>query len=80
MPSYIEYFPVLSHFGVRLFGFGSLCSVERAALHSLGDALSIERTADDVVTYTGKVTYSAAAYENYAVLLQVVADTGDIAR
>ena len=65
---------------VRLLLFRSLCAVKRTGLHSFGNALRIERTADDVVTYARQVTDSAAAYQNYAVLLQVVTDTGYIAR
>ena len=45
---------------------------------SAGHALGIERTADDVVTHAGQVLDTAAADQNDGVLLQVVADAGDI--
>ncbi len=57
----------------------SLCAVLGTALVSLGNALSIKLTADDVVTYTGEVLYSAAADKNHGVFLQVVTDTGNVA-
>ncbi len=57
----------------------SLCAVLGTALVSLGNALSIKLTADDVVTYTGKVLYSTAADKNHGVFLQVVTDTGNVA-
>jgi hypothetical protein len=57
----------------------SLCAVLGTALVSLGNALGIKLTANDVVTYTGKVLYSAAADKNHGVFLQVVTDTGNVA-
>ena len=64
--------------GLLLSCLGTLGAVLGAGLHSLGDALRVEGTADDVVTHTGEVTHTAAADKHYGVLLQVVADTGDI--
>ena len=43
-----------------------------------GNALSIESTSDDVVTYTREILYTSASDENDAVLLKVVTDTGDV--
>ena len=57
----------------------TLCAVEGAALHALGNASSIESTADDVVTNAGQVADLAATDQDNRVLLQVVTDTGDVA-
>ena len=51
--------------------------LERACIRPL-HALGIEGAADDVVTDTGQVLDTAAADHNDGVLLQVVADTGDV--
>ena len=56
----------------------SLCAVLGTALVTVCNALCVKRTADDVVTHTGKVSYTASSDENYRVLLQVVSDTGNI--
>ena len=57
---------------------GSLGTVLGTSLHTVGNALSVEGTADDVVTDTGQVTNTAAANQNDAVLLQVMTDTGNV--
>lgn len=57
----------------------TLCSVLGAALLTVGDALGIQRSANDVVTDTGQVTNTASADQNDRVLLQVVSDTGNVA-
>jgi len=57
---------------------GSLCTILGASLLAVCNTLSIQSTANDVVTYTGKVLYTAAANQNNRVLLQIVADTGDV--
>ena len=57
----------------------TLCAVEGAALHALGNASSIESAADDVVTHARQIAHLAAADQNNRVLLQVVADAGDVA-
>ena len=57
----------------------TLCAVEGAALHTLGNASCVQSAADDVVTYARQVTDLAATDQNYRVLLQVVTDTGDVA-
>ena len=49
------------------------------SLHTTLHTLGVERTADDVVTYTGKVLDTTATDQNDGVLLQVVTDTGDLA-
>ena len=63
----------------ELFLLGSLCTVLGTGLVPVGNALGIQSAADDVVTYTRQVTYTAAADQNYRVFLQVVTDTGDVA-
>ena len=67
-------------FGQQLLlaGLGTLCTVLGTGLHTTVDTLSIQSTTDNVVTNTGKVLYTAAADQNHGVLLQVVADTGDV--
>ncbi len=57
----------------------TLCSVLGAALLTVSNTLSIERTTNDVITYTGKVTNTSATDKNNRVLLKVVTDTGDVA-
>ena len=61
-----------------LSSFGLLGAVLGASLHTSVDALSIEGTADDVVTHTREVLDTAAADHDDGVLLQVMADTGDV--
>ena len=56
----------------------TLCSVLGASLLTVSNTLSIKSTADDMITYTGKVTDTAAADENYRVLLKVVTNTGNV--
>ena len=56
----------------------TLCTVFGTGLHPLCDALSIKGSADNVVTNTRKVPYTAASDKNDAVLLKVVADTGNV--
>ena len=57
---------------------GSLCAVLGTGLTSLGNALSIKCSSDDVVTHTGEILNSSASDENNRVLLKVMTDTGDI--
>ena len=57
----------------------ALCAVLGAPLIAVRNALSVESSADDVVTYAGKVANSSASDENDGVLLKVVTDTGDVA-
>ena len=49
-------------------------------MHPLGHAGRVKSAADDVVTHAGQVAYTAAADEHHAVLLQVVANTRNVAR
>ena len=58
----------------------TLCAVEGAALHTLGNASCVQSAADDVVTYARQVTNLAATDQNHRVLLQVVANTGNVSR
>ena len=61
-----------------LSSLGSLRTVLGTSLHTTVDALSVEGTADDVVTDTRKVLNTAATDHNDGVLLQVMTDTGDV--
>ena len=62
----------------ELLLLGSLCAVLGTALVTVCNALCVQRTADDVVTNTGEVTYTAASDKDDGVLLKVVSDAGDI--
>ena len=57
---------------------GRLAPYLERAWHTAIDALGIESTADDVVTDTRQVLDTAAADQHDGVLLQVVADTGNV--
>ena len=61
-----------------LCSLGSLRAILGASLHTTRDALSVEGAANDVVTNTGKVLDTAAADHNNAMLLKIVADTGNV--
>ena len=63
-----------------LSGFRSLSAVFGTCLSPVGNACGIQRTADDVVSGTGKVFDTAAADKHNGVLLKVVAFTRDVAR
>ena len=58
----------------------ALGAVFRAALLAVGGAGGIERTADDVVANAREIFHTAAAHEHDRVLLQVMADAGDVRR
>ena len=60
--------------------FGRFAPYLRAALHPLGDADGVERSADDVITNTREILDTAAADEHDRVLLEVVADARDVGR
>src|SRR3712207_5505274 len=57
-----------------------LRAVAAASLLAVLDALGVERTADDLVADAGQVLNTTAADEHHRVLLQVVADAGDVGR
>ena len=57
----------------------ALCAIQGTSLHPLGHTGGIKSAADDVVTNAGQVPHTAAADKHNAVLLQIVADTGDVA-
>src|SRR5437667_165792 len=65
--------------GMVLSRFRSLGSVFRASLLPVLDALSVERTANDVVAHARQVLDPAAANQDDRVLLQVVALAADVA-
>src|SRR5438445_6139119 len=56
----------------------ALGAIERTALLAVLDALGVEHAADDVVTHAGKVLDAAAADQDHAVLLKVMAFAGNI--
>src|SRR3954468_733152 len=55
-----------------------LRAVAAAGLLAVADALGVQRTADDLVANAGEILHTAATHEHDRVLLQVVADTGDV--
>src|SRR5919107_350955 len=55
-----------------------LRAVAAAGLLAVADALGVQRTADDLVADTREVLHPAATDEHDRVLLQVVADAGDV--
>ena len=61
-----------------LAGLGTLGTVLGTSLHTAIHALGIQSAADDVVTNARQVLDTAAADHHDGVLLQVVADTGDV--
>src|ERR1700727_1074971 len=59
-------------------GLGALGAIFGAALLTVGHADRVQSAAHYVIAHTGQILYTAAADEHDRVLLQVVADTGDI--
>src|SRR5271156_5600443 len=57
---------------------GTLGAILRTALFAVGHADGIKRAADYVVTNSGEIFHAAATNEHNRVLLQVVADAGDV--
>src|SRR4051794_28362235 len=55
-----------------------LRAVPAASLLAVADALGVEGSTDDLVPDTGQVLHPTATHEHDRVLLQVVADTGDV--
>src|SRR5260370_19056322 len=55
-----------------------LRAVPASGLLAVADALSVQGAADDLVADAGKVPDPAAPHQHDGVLLQVVADTGDV--
>src|SRR5262245_42783548 len=55
-----------------------LCAVLGTGLLPIGDALSVENAADDVIAHAGQIAHPAAADKYDGVLLQVVPLTGDV--
>src|SRR5512143_2433093 len=58
----------------------ALGAVLRAALRAALDADGVEGSADDVIANAGEVLHAAPADEHHRVLLEIVADAGDVAR
>src|SRR6201996_3897746 len=58
----------------------TLGAVERTTLLAVLDALGIEHAADDVVTHARKVFDAAAADQDHAVFLKVMAFAGNISQ
>ena len=59
-------------------GLGALSTVFAAGLITVRNTLGIQSTTDDVVTDTGQILDTTAADQNNAVLLHVMADTGNV--
>src|SRR4051794_36492810 len=55
-----------------------LRAVPAASLLAVADALGVQRAADDLVAHAREVLHTTAAHEHHRVLLEVVADTGDV--
>src|ERR1043165_10313309 len=58
----------------------TLGAIERTALLAVLDALGVEHAADDVIAHAGKVLDAAAADQDHAVLLEVMAFAGNISQ
>src|SRR5580658_1275033 len=56
----------------------TLGAIERAALLAILDALGVQHAADDVVTHARQVLHAAAADQDHAVLLKIVAFAGNV--
>ena len=59
-------------------GLRTLCAVLGAGLVTACNTLGIQSTTDDVVTHTGEVLNTTATDQHDGVLLQVMADTGNV--
>src|SRR3990172_4070270 len=70
--------PFLGMTAPRLLLLGPLGPVLRASLAPVGHTGGIDRAADDVISDAGQVGHAAAADEDDRVLLEVVADAGDV--
>src|ERR1700728_617354 len=57
-----------------------LRAVTAAGLLAVADALGVQGATDDLVAHARQVPHPAAAYQHDRVLLEVVADTGDVGR
>src|SRR5690606_20104973 len=55
-----------------------LRAVTAAGLLAVADTLGVQRTADDLVTNTRQVLHTTAAHQHVRVLLEVVADPGNV--
>ena len=64
---------------ILLFVLGTFCTVLATSLLSVSNACSIQYASDNVITNTRQVSNSATTNKNYAVFLQVVAFSGNIA-
>ena len=79
------HFPHFSRFQTKRYvllfgGLRTLGTVLGTGLHSSVNTLSIECTADDMVTNTGKILNSAATDKNNTVLLKVMTYAGNVSR
>ncbi len=64
----------------RLHLLGPLGSIFRSALLAVGSPSRVQRSTNDVIAHSRKVSNPAASDKNNRVLLQIVADAGDIRR
>src|SRR5258708_4859101 len=65
---------------LRRRGLGPLRSILRTSLLAVLHARGIQRSAHDVIAHSGQILHAAAAHQYDRVLLQVVADAGNISR
>src|ERR1700722_12608757 len=63
---------------LRCAALGALCAVFRPALRAGSHAHRIQSSPDHVITHSGKILNAAPADEHNRVLLQVVADAGNV--
>src|SRR5712664_745938 len=65
---------------LRRRGLGPLRAVLRSSLLAVLHARGVQRSAHDVIAHTRQILHAAAAHQHDRVLLQVMADTGNISR
>src|SRR5450755_4508545 len=62
----------------RLLYFRALGAILRAALLAARDANGVQCAANDVISDSGEIFYAASANQHDGVLLQIVADAGNV--
>src|SRR6202171_4334594 len=65
---------------LRRRGLGPLRAVLRSSLLAVLHTRGVQRSAHDVIPHSGQILHAAAAHQHDGVLLQVVADPGNIRR
>src|ERR1700674_5193175 len=79
LPISIFAFPISAAL-LRTCGLGPLRTVLRTSLLAVLHARGVQRSAHDVIPHSRQILHAAAANQHDGVLLQVVADTGNISR